>query len=148
MPHANLIFYQEGIPYTLFERDSAEDYWNKTRDWGKFVFMWDLIELVLRKHLGMLLHWGKDFLLSTLPPNLQARFDETLVDPQYNGAEGISIPHVNGETGQVMAKIAMPGMVRVSRKKMRSFLTSNGDLNISVRLMHLKLTWWSTNNDE
>lgn len=26
--------FQEGISYTIFERDSEEDYWNKTRDWG------------------------------------------------------------------------------------------------------------------
>ncbi len=81
----------------------------------------------------MLLHWGKDFLMKTLPPSLQARFDETLVDPKYQGAEeDPPIPHVNGETGLVMARIAMPGMVRVSRKKLRTFLTSNRDVNIVV----------------
>ena len=25
---------QNGISYTIFERDSKEDYYNKTRDWG------------------------------------------------------------------------------------------------------------------
>ncbi|EXJ76522.1 uncharacterized protein A1O5_01030 [Cladophialophora psammophila CBS 110553] len=104
---------KENISYTIFERDSADDYWNKTRDWG------------------MLLHWGKDFLMRMLPEDLKERFKETLVDPAYDGTEGIPIPHVHGETGEVMARIAMPGMVRVSRKKLREFLTSKQDLNIS-----------------
>ncbi|KEF61158.1 uncharacterized protein A1O9_02723 [Exophiala aquamarina CBS 119918] len=103
---------KEGIPYTIFERDSEEDYWNKTRDWG------------------MLLHWGKDFLMRTLPEDLQIRFGETLVDPRYNGAEDVPIPHINGQTGEVMARIAMPALVRVSRKKLRNWLTSKRDLNI------------------
>ena len=78
----------------------------------------------------MLLHWGKEFLMSILPPELQARFDETLADPWYKGGDGI--PHVNGATGEVLGRVVMPGLVRVSRKKMRNFLTSDGRLNISV----------------
>ncbi|RVX72410.1 hypothetical protein B0A52_03598 [Exophiala mesophila] len=78
---------------------------------------------------GMLLHWGKEFLMSILPPELQARFDETLADPWYKGGDGI--PHVNGATGEVLGRVVMPGLVRVSRKKMRNFLTSDGRLNIS-----------------
>ncbi|KAK5047212.1 hypothetical protein LTR84_006734 [Exophiala bonariae] len=104
---------KEGISYTIFERDSEEDYWNKTRDWG------------------MLLHWGKEFLMRTLPEDLQIRFEETLVDPRYNGMEDVPIPHVNGKTGEVMARIAMPALVRVSRKKLRNWLTSKRDLNMS-----------------
>lgn len=80
----------------------------------------------------MLLHWGKDFLMRTLPEDLQLRFEETLVDPKLNGAENVPIPHINGQTGEVMARIAMPVLVRVSRKKLRNWLTSKRDLNISV----------------
>jgi hypothetical protein len=87
----------------------------------------------------MLLHWGKDFLMKTLPVDLQLRFEEALVDPTYNGLDNIPIPHVNGETGEVMARIAMPGLVRVSRKKLRNFLTSKRDLNISVRSSTINL---------
>jgi hypothetical protein len=94
----------------------------------RFVFRASLTQI-----LGMLLHWGKDFLMKLLPPDLQARFHETLVDPAYDGVAGVPIPHVNGETGRVMAEVAMPGLVRVSRKKLRAYLTSKGDLNISVR---------------
>lgn len=83
----------------------------------------------------MLLHWGKDFLLSVLPPALQARFKEVLVDPVYDGTKQTTIPHVNAETGEVLASVAMPGMVRVSRKKLRNFLTSTEDLHIEVSLI-------------
>lgn len=81
----------------------------------------------------MMLHWGKDWLVKILPADLQARFKETLVDPSYDGSE--PIPHVNGETGEVISRVAMPGLVRISRKKMRNFLTSNGDLSIQVTAM-------------
>lgn len=71
--------------------------------------------------------------MKNLPSDLQARFDETLVDPTYGGNnDAAPIPHVNGETGEVMARIAMPGMVRVSRKKLRKLLTSKRDVNIAV----------------
>ena len=73
-----------------------------------------------------------------LPSDLQARFDETLVDPSYDSREGLSIPHVNGATGEVMARIAMPTMVRVSRKKLRIFLTSKQDLKISVSSKNIR----------
>lgn len=82
----------------------------------------------------MLLHWGKDFLFRNLPEDVQLRFDEALVDPTYKGMDKFAVPHVNGETGEVMARVAMPGMVRVSRKKLRNFLTAKRDLDISVIL--------------
>lgn len=31
-----LMCHKNGIAYTIFERDSGDDYWNKTRDWGEF----------------------------------------------------------------------------------------------------------------
>lgn len=68
--------------------------------------------------------------MKTLPENLQSRFNECKTDPNYPGDK--PIPHVNGLTGEVMGRIAMPDMVRVSRKKLRTLLTSRGDLNISV----------------
>lgn len=76
--------------------------------------------------------------MRTLPADLQARFHETLVDPAQDGSQNLPIPHVNGATGEVMAEIAMPQMVRVSRQKLRSFLTSKGDLHISVCSFHAK----------
>lgn len=72
--------------------------------------------------------------MKTLPEDLQARFNEIKTDPDYPGDKGI--PHVNGATGVVLGAIAMPDMVRVSRKKFRKLLTSKQDLNISVRLLH------------
>jgi len=81
----------------------------------------------------MLLHWGKEFLMRTLPADLQARFHESLVDPAYDGTRDEPIPHVNGDTGEVIDRVAVPGVVRVSRKKLRALLTSGRDLNIAVR---------------
>jgi hypothetical protein len=90
----------------------------------------------------MFLHWGKDFLIRNLPADLIARFSETLVDPTYSGND--PIPHINGETGEIMKEVEVPGLVRVSRKKLRTFLTKGQDLDISVsylRTMMLMQTW-------
>ncbi|KAK4893287.1 hypothetical protein LTR27_008410 [Elasticomyces elasticus] len=112
----------EGVRCTVFERDSEEDYFNKTRDWG------------------MMLHWGKDWLFRSLPPDLQDRFAETLCDPSYQGTQ--PIPHVNGQTGDVISTVEVPGLVRVSRKKLRNFLSSKRDLNIQFgkRLVSIATT--------
>ncbi len=67
-------------------------------------------------------------MMRNLPADLEARFRETLVDPTYGGND--PIPHINGETGEVMKRVEMPGLVRVSRKKLRTFLGQ--DLNILV----------------
>lgn len=77
------------------------------------------------------MHWGKEFLLPILPENLQHKFPlEVLVDPNCDSDEPIA--HVDGSNGQVLAEITMPGMSRVSRRKLRNWLTSNGSLNLVV----------------
>ncbi|KAE8551371.1 hypothetical protein TMatcc_001314 [Talaromyces marneffei ATCC 18224] len=93
---------QENIQYILFERDAEDIYWNKSRDWG------------------MQLHWGKEYLFSVVPDYIQSRLKEALVDPHYNADE--PFPHINGETGEVIAEAHMPGLVRVSRRKLRRLL--------------------------
>jgi hypothetical protein len=81
----------------------------------------------------MLLHWGAHYLLSNLPSEMQARIQEPEVDNFYNWSEGGPVVHVNGKTGEVILRV--PGddpIVRVSRKKLRTFLSEG--LDIEVRL--------------
>ncbi|EED15660.1 monooxygenase, putative [Talaromyces stipitatus ATCC 10500] len=101
---------QGSIRYTLFERDPEEVYWNKSRDWG------------------MQLHWGKEYLFSVIPNHIQSRLREALVDPHYD-AYG-PFPHINGNTGEVIAEVHMPGIVRVSREKLRKLLGWETELNM------------------
>lgn len=78
----------------------------------------------------MQLHWGKEYLFSVIPDHIQPRLKEAVVDPHYNAEE--PFPHINGETGEVIAETHMPGIVRVSRKKLRRLLGWETGLNIMV----------------
>ncbi|CRG89130.1 hypothetical protein PISL3812_06166 [Talaromyces islandicus] len=98
------------VDYTIFERDSEYTFLNKARDWG------------------MQLHWGKEHLFKLLPERLHSRFDEALVDPHFK--EDLPFPHINGETGEVIAEIHMPGLVRVSRGKLRKLLSGGEQVTI------------------
>uniref|UniRef100_A0A093USH3 Zeaxanthin epoxidase, chloroplastic n=1 Tax=Talaromyces marneffei PM1 TaxID=1077442 RepID=A0A093USH3_TALMA len=71
--------------YILFERDAEDIYWNKSRD------------------------WGMEYLFSVVPDYIQSRLKEALVDPHYNADE--PFPHINGETGEVIAEAHMPGLL-------------------------------------
>ncbi|QKX59694.1 uncharacterized protein TRUGW13939_06834 [Talaromyces rugulosus] len=102
--------HKEDVEYTVFERDSEYTFFNKARDWG------------------MQLHWGKEHLFKVLPESLRLRFDEVLVDPHFK--DDLPFPHINGETGEVIAEIRMPGLVRVSRGKLRKLLSGGQQVTI------------------
>ena len=79
---------------------------------------------------GMQLHWGKEYLFSVVPDHIQSRLKEAVVDPDYDADE--PFPHVNGETGEVIAEVHMAGIVRVSRRKLRRLLGWKAGLNVMV----------------
>ncbi|KAL8722376.1 MAG: hypothetical protein Q9181_007501, partial [Wetmoreana brouardii] len=102
-----------GISYTVFERDNEHDFFHGPRDWG------------------MLLHWGADYLAKILPPHLQTRMKEPRCDPHLNTLTGIPpVPYVDASTGDVLAEVPMQGINRVSRMKLRRFLTQGENLDI------------------
>jgi hypothetical protein len=80
----------------------------------------------------MQLHWGKEHLFKVLPESLRSRFDEALVDPHFK--KDLPFPHINGETGEVLAEIHMPGLVRVSRGKLRKLLSGGEQITIQVSM--------------
>lgn len=99
-----------GIDYTVFERDSEHDFKHKTRDWG------------------MLLHWGTEHLEALLPEHLKARIREPRVDPANE--EMAPTPYINGKTGEIIGTVPTKIITRVSRSKLRRFLTEGEDLDI------------------
>lgn len=107
-----LIEVQAGINYTIFERDTMEDYTGRPRDWG------------------FLLHWGADYLEQVLPPALFARLDDALVDPSYEGKD--TPVHCNGKTGEILRRIPGGPTRRFSRRKLRLLLAEG--LHIEVCL--------------
>ena len=82
----------------------------------------------------MTIHWGAAFVNKCIPPELQVRFNEVNCDPFY-GDEDLTLPHYNGKTGEKL--FAMPGVrpVRVSRRKLRNFLSEDLDVHVSPTVL-------------
>ncbi|KUL86963.1 hypothetical protein ZTR_05766 [Talaromyces verruculosus] len=87
---------------------------------------------------GMQLHWGKEYLFSVVPDHIQSRLKEAVVDPDYDADE--PFPHVNGETGEVIAEVHMAGIVRVSRRKLRRLLGWKAGLNVMFEKKLVSIT--------
>ncbi|KAI7789076.1 monooxygenase [Diaporthe eres] len=108
---------QAGIEYNIFERENQHDFYNRPRDWG------------------MLLHWGQEYLARLLPAHLVPRLEEIRCDPGLTENEKSlrGVPYVDALTGELIAEIPMQGVNRVSRMKLRRFLTHEQNLNIKVK---------------
>jgi ribosomal protein L21E len=78
----------------------------------------------------MLLHWGDEYLRKVLPSHLEARIKEARVDPAHEMTE--PVPYINGATGEVIGSVPSPVINRVSRRKIRRFLTEGQNLIIEV----------------
>ena len=80
----------------------------------------------------MLLHWGAEYLENVLASNLKERIKEIRCDPRLERLGNIPpIPFINAGTGETMAQIPMAGN-RISRRKLRKFLTEGENLNIQA----------------
>jgi len=110
-----------GIEYTLYERDSAEQYHHRTRDWGS------------------LLHWGTQYMQKCLPPSIWARRSEMNTDPYYtyDPANGV-ILIVDGKTGtEIKRPTGVEHVARVSREKVRRLLSQGLNISYSKRLLNI-----------
>lgn len=83
----------------------------------------------------MLLHWGQEYLANMLPAHLVSRLREIRCDPELTENERSlrGVPYVDALTGELIAEIPMQGVNRVSRMKLRRFLTYGQNLNIKVK---------------
>ena len=80
----------------------------------------------------MLLHWGEEYLKKVLPDALAARLREVTVDPHYPWKEHEAFPHLDADTGEIVRWVTSPVITRVSRKRLRRFLSENQNLHIQV----------------
>lgn len=80
---------------------------------------------------GTVLHWAAEYFEKLLPAHLQARISETQADPNLD--YGPPAPFFNAETGEVIKTIEAPNISKVTRRKIRSFLTEGENLGIQVR---------------
>ena len=82
---------------------------------------------------GILLHWGAEYLDNVLPSHLKERVKEIRCDPHLDTSADIGpVPYLNALTGEVMAEMPMPATNRISRMKLRRFLTNGENLDIQV----------------
>jgi hypothetical protein len=116
---------QAGIQYTIYERESEHDFYNRPRDWG------------------MLLHWGEEYLKRLLPDHLVVQLRKVRCDPDLTEDEATlrGVPYVDALTGELIAEIPMQGVNRVSRMKLRRFLTDGQDLDIKVSPLMKYRNW-------
>jgi len=82
----------------------------------------------------MLLHWGAAYLEKLLPEDMVPRMTEFRCNPFLDDSAiaGKKVPFVNALTGKTLAEIPMGGVNRVSRMKLRRFLTDGQSLAIKV----------------
>ncbi|WPH01317.1 putative monooxygenase, protein [Acrodontium crateriforme] len=113
-----------GIDYTVFERDDEHTFYNGPRDWG------------------MLLHWGDEYLKKVLPDFLVDRIKESRCNPHLEDATvaGKRVPFVDALSGLVLAEVPMEGVNRISRMKLRKFLTGDQTLNIQFQKLVQNVT--------
>jgi hypothetical protein len=79
----------------------------------------------------MTLHWGAEAIAKCLPPDLLDALNEGICcDPFYTGTDMYYIPNYNGESGEKIFN--MPGNAprRVSRRKLRNFLSQGLDIQV------------------
>lgn len=113
-----LISLQNNIKCTVYEREDASSYQTRPREWG------------------MTLHWGATYIAKCIPPELEARLNEICCDPFY-GDRDLTLPHYNGKTGEKL--FAMPGENprRISRRKLRNFLTEGIDVEVRFTILNV-----------
>ena len=103
-----------GISYSIFERDSAESYKTRTREWG------------------MTLHWGSNHFDGCLPQSLIDRLQSIRADPYFvPSPDQSTLPAYNGKTGDLLAQIKGDNAVRVSRRKMRALFAEGLDIQVA-----------------
>jgi hypothetical protein len=86
----------------------------------------------------MTLHWGADALTKCLPQNLLDGLNEGICcDPFYTGTDMYYIPNYNGKTGEKI--FDMPGNTprRISRRKLRNYLSQGLDIRVSKLFLYM-----------
>ncbi len=77
----------------------------------------------------MTLHWGAEYLSKCLPPDLVAGLDVICCDPFFKG-KITSLPLYHGATGEKLFDMHGIEPRRVSRRKLRNFLSQGIDVQV------------------
>jgi len=71
----------------------------------------------------MTLHWGASYISKCIPPELRPQLNKGICCDPFYGEKDLTLPHYNAKTGEKL--FDMPGEEprRISRKKLRNFLS-------------------------
>lgn len=112
---------KHGIDYAVYERDSADEYHNRPRDWGA------------------LLHWGQDYIRQCLPDDIWERRTEMWVDPFHDYENSSASFLWDAKTGAELTQLpARVGTVRVSSRKVRVLLSQGLKIEFGKKLKSLE----------
>ncbi|PSN65575.1 FAD/NAD(P)-binding domain-containing protein [Corynespora cassiicola Philippines] len=111
-----------GISSTVFEKSSEDAYKDRPRHWS------------------MALHWGASLLAKCLPDDIIADIRNIEADPttELTAEQEKSFPFVNGRTGEVIKMVPSESTRRVSRSKLRKFLSRGVEVRYGKRLKNIE----------
>ena len=84
---------------------------------------------------SMGIYWAQPCLDDCLPKAIKERLSEAQVDPDHVPGEADFLPILNGESGEMLARIPTPGVLRVARSKFRRLLAEGIDIRVCKLLM-------------
>ena len=107
---------KQDIKFQIFEREDPQSYQSRPREWG------------------MTLHWGGNYIKQCLPLELQDGLNEGICCDPFYGNKDLTLPHYNAQTGEKL--FDMPGEEprRISRKKLRNYLSQGLDVQYGKKL--------------
>ena len=77
------------------------------------------------------IHWAVPMLKSLLPEDLFARLNEAQNDPSLKPQPQDVLRIYDGRSGEIFKELPVPGMIRVSPRKMRAFCSQGIDVQVS-----------------
>lgn len=107
-------YQKSGVESVVFDKDDAPS--SRSRDWN------------------FSLHWAVPTLQNLIPPELFSRIESTQVDPSGPPPDAEILKMVNGQTGEELRSIPIPGSYRMRRSKLRALLSEGIDVHYKKRL--------------
>lgn len=79
----------------------------------------------------MTLHRGASFISRCMPSEMRSELNAGICCDPFYGEKDLALPHYNGKTGEKLFDMPGEEPKRISRKKLRNFLSQGIDINVS-----------------
>jgi 2-polyprenyl-6-methoxyphenol hydroxylase-like FAD-dependent oxidoreductase len=111
-----------GIKFSIFERDNNLFGRGTSANWG------------------MGIYWSRPLLENLLTPEMFARITEGTADPTLDPSKEAFIPVLHGDTGELLHKIELSWVLRLSRLKVRTLFSEGVDVQYGKTLEKLEMS--------